>query len=183
MGKVISAMKLMGIQDNIRAKGYLKCYIRHMGGKLMLLSSEDNEEVKKLVANDYEEDDNSSRVGETTGSKKFEGPDARTGNNLKSTNGSHRDFIGKEDNEELYNDERMEFVSMPSAVLTGGVYIKKDVNRKDTLKEMQREKMAQDTLRGDTTGSRRETSLGMGPEANWELEAQVVFAASSGLRE
>ncbi|GAB4837583.1 hypothetical protein Ancab_002432, partial [Ancistrocladus abbreviatus] len=100
-----------------------------------------------------EEDDNSCQVRKTTGSKNFEGPDAGSGNNLKSTNGSQGDFIGEEDNEGFCNDKNMKI-----------------------------EKMAQDKLRGDSTGSRHEISLGMGPKTNRELEAEAALAASFGLR-
>ncbi|GAB4842250.1 hypothetical protein Ancab_012218 [Ancistrocladus abbreviatus] len=54
VGEALSAKKLTGLQESIWAKGYHKCLIRHMGGMLVLLSSEDDEEIRRLVENERE---------------------------------------------------------------------------------------------------------------------------------
>ncbi|GAB4858866.1 hypothetical protein Ancab_010343 [Ancistrocladus abbreviatus] len=103
VGELLPATRLTSIQDELGEKGFLMCHTRHMGGKLMLLSSDDDEEVKQFVANEVngllfkikiieelsvfshhpfssplfcEDDDNSSQVRENTGSMNFARTDA-----------------------------------------------------------------------------------------------------------
>ncbi|GAB4846427.1 hypothetical protein Ancab_025432 [Ancistrocladus abbreviatus] len=155
VGELLPATRLTSIQDELRAKGFLMCHTRHMGGKLMLLSSDDDEEVKQFVANEVN--------GLLFKIKIIE----------ELSVFSHH-------TEELRNDSRIKNVSTPPADLGGGAHLYKDDNRKEhTLKKMPREQTAQDKLSGDSSGLRREISFGLRTEVNRDLVAQVPLVTLS----